>query len=86
MFLNHKNLVLNELLPTYLYGALSAIDVQFKSFSAQNNIHFFSPLEFLCKESLCKITASYEDKVMPIIWDYGHLTAAGSVLLARQLK
>jgi len=86
MFLNHKNLVLNELLPTYLYGALSVIDVQFKSFSAQNGIHFFSPLEFLCKESLCKITASYKDKVMPIIWDYGHLTAAGSVLLARQLK
>ena len=86
MFLNHKSLVLNEFLPTYLYGALSGIDVQFKSFSAQNRIDFFSPLEFLCKENLFKITASYENKVMPIIWDYGHLTAAGSVLLARQLK
>jgi hypothetical protein len=86
MFLKHKSLELNEYLPTYLYDTLSVIDAQFTHFSAQNKIDFFSPLDFLCKQNLCKITASYEDKVMPIIWDYGHLTAAGSVLLARQIK
>jgi hypothetical protein len=86
MFLKHKSLELNEFLPTYLYDTLSVIDAQFINFSAQNKIDFFSPLEFLCKQNLCKITASYEDKVMPIIWDYGHLTAAGSVSLARQIK
>jgi hypothetical protein len=86
MFLKDKNLVLNETLPTYLYKALSDIDNQFQSFATQNGIDFFSPREFLCRDKLCKITASYKDKVMPIIWDYGHLTAAGSVLLARQIK
>jgi peptidoglycan/LPS O-acetylase OafA/YrhL len=86
MFLKDKSLVLNETLPTYLYKALSDIDNQFQSFATQNGINFFSSREFLCRDNLCKITASYRDKVMPIIWDYGHLTAAGSVLLARQIK
>jgi peptidoglycan/LPS O-acetylase OafA/YrhL len=86
MFLNDKKLDLNEVLPSYLYDALSAIDIQFKSFADNNRIDFFSPMDVLCKENVCKITASYEGKVMPIIWDYGHLTAAGSVLLARQIK
>jgi peptidoglycan/LPS O-acetylase OafA/YrhL len=86
MFLKNKNLVLNETLPTYLYEPLSAIDMQFKTFTDKNKIDFFSPMDVLCKEKVCKITATYEDKVMPIIWDYGHLTAAGSVLLAQQIK
>lgn len=86
MFLKHKNLELNEALPTYLYGALSAIDDQFKIFADSNKIDFFSPINFLCEQDLCKITATYEDKVMPIIWDYGHLTAAGAVSLARKLR
>jgi hypothetical protein len=86
MFLKNKNLVLNETLPTYLYEPLSGIDMKFKSFADNNKIDFFSPMDVLCKENVCKITATYEGKVMPIIWDYGHLTAAGSVLLSRQIK
>ena len=86
MFLKNKNLVLNETLPTYLYEPLSAIDMKFKSFADKNKIDFFSPMDVLCKENVCKITATYEGKVMPIIWDYGHLTAAGSVLLSQQIK
>jgi len=86
MFLKNKNLGLNETLPTYLYEPLSAIDMKFKSFAEKNKIDFFSPMDVLCKENVCKITATYEGKVMPIIWDYGHLTAAGSLLLSQHIK
>lgn len=86
MFLNNKNLTLNETLTTYLYDSLSYMDSQFLEFSGKNRIEFFSPLKAFCKESLCNVTATFDGKIMPIIWDYGHLTSAGALFLAQQIE
>jgi peptidoglycan/LPS O-acetylase OafA/YrhL len=86
MFLNHKNLKLGEVMPTYLYDHLTLMDQKWAALAKQKKIDFFSTLKVFCQANVCKVTAEYDGVIMPIIWDYGHLTAAGSVLLANKIK
>jgi hypothetical protein len=86
MFLNHQNLDLKASLPSYLYEHLSLMDQKMLELEKKRNINFYSTLSAFCVAGGCQITAEYKGIVMPIIWDYGHLTAAGSVMLARKIK
>jgi peptidoglycan/LPS O-acetylase OafA/YrhL len=54
---------------------------------AENNLkyYFLSPLNYFCNSRDCLIAAQFEDVIMPMAWDYGHLTAAGSVFLANSI-
>ena len=86
MFLNHKNLEEGEFLPTYLYNDIAYWDHKFSVLAKEKGVDFISPLNLLCKADNCQITTFYDGQVMPIIWDYGHLTAGGSVLVAEKIK
>ena len=86
MFLNHKNLKLGEVMPTYLYDHLTHMDQKWTALAEQKGIDFYSTLMTFCQADGCQITAEYDGVIMPIIWDYGHLTAAGSALLAKKIK
>lgn len=48
-------------------------------------VRFFSPMNTLCSDQGCKATTAFQGIVMPTAWDYGHLTAGGSILVAREL-
>jgi hypothetical protein len=50
-----------------------------------HNILYFSPIKILCLDESCLATLNYKNKIVPITWDYGHLTEAGSAVLARKL-
>jgi len=86
MFLNHVNLDLQAVLPSYLYEHSILMDQKFLELAKKKNVNFYSTLKTFCGVNGCQITAEYEGEVMPIIWDYGHLTAAGSVFLAKKIK
>lgn len=86
MFKQDKNLLPGELLPTYLYEHISVMDLKLSALATDKKINFLSLLNLVCQKNQCQITADYEGVTMPIIWDYGHLTAAGSLLLAEKIK
>jgi SGNH domain (fused to AT3 domains) len=51
-----------------------------------NNVKFISPLDLLCDEKGCLISTSSQT-LIPLAWDYGHLTEAGSeFLIAKAVK
>lgn len=64
---------------------LRIVDRAFEAFSEKEGVSFFSALSAFCLNDNCQITTSYNDKLMPTAWDYGHLTTGGSVLLAKKL-
>ena len=73
-------------MPTYLYDHLTHMDQKWTELAEQKGIDFYSTLMTFCQADGCQITAEYDGVIMPIIWDYGHLTAAGSALLAKKIK
>ena len=69
--LNLRGFIMNELM---------------RQFARENAVDFMSPMDALCNEQGCLISASSRE-LIPIAWDYGHLTEAGSnQLIARALK
>lgn len=73
---------------TPLLDSLRANDAKLKSVVQGDGVSFVSALDVLCdrdKDS-CVATARLGDgKYQPIIWDVGHLTEAGALLLAQKL-
>lgn len=51
-----------------------------KAFAEENRVEFVSPIDLLCNADGCLISTS-RTKLMPLAWDYCHLTEAGSTLL-----
>ena len=49
------------------------------------HVVYFSSIGSFCLKDKCQATAAYEEVLMPVAWDYGHLTAAGSYFLANKL-
>jgi peptidoglycan/LPS O-acetylase OafA/YrhL len=62
------------------------IDQKLKDLSKENNIVFFSAIDSFCDGLNCLVTYPYGEVLMPMAWDYGHLTAAGSIFLSEKLK
>jgi peptidoglycan/LPS O-acetylase OafA/YrhL len=56
------------------------INKQLEKFSQQKGIKFFNPLDFLCDNTGCMISLT-NDGITPLAFDYGHLTAEGSIYL-----
>lgn len=80
LFLDEEQYFLNTGL-----NELMQIDKDFDKLAKTEEINFYSAISSFCSDYNCKITTSYSNEVMPTAWDYGHLTKAGSVLLARKL-
>ena len=85
MFLNDKSLLGNSLLESYIVGDLNKLDNLFADLARRNEVSFFSAIQALCSDTKCQATASYNNVTMPTAWDYGHLTEAGSFLLAEKI-
>lgn len=51
-----------------------------KSFAHANGVKFVSPMDLLCSENGCLVSAS-ESELLPLAWDSAHLTGHGSRLL-----
>jgi len=52
-------------------------DKDIKNVAQKNDVYFVSPIEFLCNDEGCLISAS-EDKFIPMAYDKTHLTYPGS--------
>ena len=51
-----------------------------KAFTATNNVSFVSPIDLLCDERGCLLSTS-RTTLVPLAWDYGHLTKPGAIYL-----
>lgn len=58
----------------------NAADSKIKNLALSTGINFISPLEILCQPAGCLISIP-GDKIKPLSYDYGHLTADGSEFL-----
>ena len=86
MFYNRKGLDPDVVLKSYIYPDLLTLDRKFSELSKKHGVKFHSTIEGLCKEGLCQATAAFNGELMPLVWDAGHLTAAGSFLIASRMK
>ena len=79
-----KNMKLNEEqhLKTTKYEKLIGIDEKLKNLASKHRVNFISALEIFCNKELCQITAELDGEFEPTTFDYGHLTKAGSFVLA----
>lgn len=62
------------------------VDSQLKKLSLEAGVRYFSSLDSFCGGGKCLVTSRYDGDVMPMAWDYGHLTSAGSVYLSNKFK
>jgi peptidoglycan/LPS O-acetylase OafA/YrhL len=68
------------------YAELSEVDEMLKEVSASTNIAFSSVLKIFCRaDGKCMGVIKADSGYALPVWDIGHLTAAGSIMLARQL-
>lgn len=86
MFHNNTNLEINKFEKSISIEKLMHIDQNLNSLAKINSINFISAIHSFCENNLCLVTAKYKEETMPVAWDYGHLTAAGSMFLASQIK
>jgi len=86
-FIAKKHLKLEEvgLLHSPKFDELKQMDNQLAKIAAEQDIAFLSALDALCSGSQCQATVKTGEEVTLAIWDYGHLTKEGSVLLASKL-
>lgn len=68
------------------YDKVLVVDSEIKNISSEFGVLYFSLLDAFCEVSNCLVTSNIEGMVMPIAWDYGHLTSAGSIYFSRKFK
>ncbi len=61
-------------------------DKYINSLIPENDAIYIDSLNIFCKKNKCKVTTKYENKTIPISWDYGHLTEGGSIFLAKEIE
>jgi len=86
-FIAKKHLSLSEvdLLHTPEFEELSLMDEALEAVAREQDVGFLSALEALCDGSRCQATVKSGETNTLTIWDYGHLTKEGSLLLAARL-
>jgi hypothetical protein len=68
------------------YEKVAFTDSQLKALSIERGVRFFSSLDSFCTNANCLVTSRFEGDIMPMAWDYGHLTSAGSAYLSAKFK
>jgi lysophospholipase L1-like esterase len=68
-----------------LLPGLSALDESFAALARNNGADYISALALLCNELGCETTVYVDGTAHPMAPDQGHLSAAGSRLLARRM-
>jgi len=74
-----------ELLFSPKFAELEQMDEKLAKLAATNQVGFLSSLRALCQDSRCQATIASEGKKVLTMWDYGHLTREGSILLSGKL-
>lgn len=65
-----------------LLGMLQDVDRYVEANAKAAGARYFSPIDHLCRDGECQAVAAQDGKVEPLVWDYGHLTEAGSGFLS----
>ena len=60
-------------------------DQALKLAAQEMGVSFYSALDAFCHAGQCLASARYDNQLMPMVWDYGHLTTAGSTWLTDQM-
>ncbi|QQG64542.1 acyltransferase family protein [Desulfobulbus oligotrophicus] len=70
---------------TYRHFKKTAIDVNadIARIARQEGVQFINPLDFLCNSQGCMLSLA-NDAIVPLAFDYGHLTPEGSTYLVAQ--
>ncbi len=50
------------------------------------HITFVNAVNIFCDKGYCKATTRFRDKIIPVAWDYGHLTEGGAMWFAEQIN
>jgi hypothetical protein len=58
----------------------ASVNVRMSEFASTNGIQFVSPIDLLCNSEGCLMSTSVS-KLVPVAWDYGHLTKDGAKYL-----
>lgn len=82
---NNVNLVDDLYLNSNTLDELYSLDESLSSVARDTNVQFFSALNSFCENRKCLATIMYNKELSLTAWDYGHLTEAGSLFLARKL-
>lgn len=72
-------------LRTPLYEELILVDKELEQVAHVEAVEFLSAIESLCRGDRCQVSVSFDNILMPMTYDYGHLTEGGSMLLAAKL-
>lgn len=59
------------------------VDEAIRKFTQENNVEFLSPIDFLCNDRGCQISASTEEYI-PMAYDTLHMTPRGAHILFRR--
>jgi peptidoglycan/LPS O-acetylase OafA/YrhL len=81
----HLGLEAEYAVSTAALGELRAVDGFLRDVAQGRGAGFVSAIELSCKGEECGATTRYRGKIMPVAWDYGHLTSGGAVFLATRL-
>lgn len=85
LLMNHIKLDKEAYLSNASLGPLEALDTKLRLSADSKGVSYLSAVESLCKEGKCQIVAKLNNRFQPTARDYGHLTEAGAVLLAKKL-
>jgi len=85
MYTNHIKLIDGQYIYNKKFINFLNMDELINKIAIENKINFISALNILCKQSKCLVSTNYEDDVTLTTWDYGHLTAGGSMYLAEKI-
>lgn len=64
--------------------SIVASNKQLEKIAQQAGVQFINPLDYLCNEDGCMLSLEKE-KIAPLAFDYGHLTAEGSIYLLSKI-
>src|SRR5262249_47394625 len=66
-----------------LYDKLKTADATLASVADGSGVSFFSIIDHVCSDDICPVVVSGESGVELMNWDSRHLTASGSLVVAR---
>jgi peptidoglycan/LPS O-acetylase OafA/YrhL len=72
-------------LPLHSYQAVNRIDDQLRMAASTSGARFVSALQIFCRAEQCRAVVPYRASSSLTAWDSGHLTEAGSMLLAKEV-
>lgn len=74
------------LIQNYNRVHFNQIDSKLFKLAQSNNIHYISMINEFCNDDGCKVFLGESNEISLSTWDYGHLTAEGSIFVSHLFK